>query len=159
MEVSVSAEPLTRAGSPEAFVWFWEEAFRAPAVDDFVDAFLPLLHPDVRLHQPIAPTAHGVRGFERQFRELFSLWPDLSVKADHWAARDEFVYIWFTMSATIGGRHKSWRAIDRFRFVDGLIIERVHVFDPLPLLPAVLLAPSSWPRLLGWSLRGALKRR
>ena len=60
------------------------------------------------------------------------------------------LYIDMVFTATIGRREISWPNIDRFRFENGLAVERRAFFDPLALLPSFLASPTGWRQL--WAL-------
>jgi hypothetical protein len=138
----------TGASTAEEFVDFFAMGWRTKKPEPFIAHFLPRLHPDVALRQPLVPTAHGPAGFEAQFRRLFRLFPDYEVVAEDWTANGDVVYIWDTHLVTVGRRRLRFPGVDRFILRDGLILERVAIFDPLPLLGAVATAPSVWPRLV-----------
>ena len=92
-------------------------------------------------------TTVGIPAARAGFAQLLATLPDLSGRVHRWSADDQAIYIDFSLSATLGRERFEWEAIDRFRLRDGLAIERVSYFDPLPLVAAVLRHPSVWPRL------------
>jgi hypothetical protein len=133
----------------EEFVRFFSEGWAAPKPDGFIEHFSPRMAPGVRMIQPMAPTTHGVAGFEALFRGLFELFPDYEVRVEDWAARGNVVFLWLRHSTTIGRRQVSWPGIDRIALsADGLIEEREALFDPTVQLPAILRAPRIWPRMI-----------
>ena len=70
----------------EEFVRFFARGWAGPRPEPFIAHFNSRAHPDVRLRQPLAPTARGHEGLARQFRELFALFPDYRVEVRDWAA-------------------------------------------------------------------------
>lgn len=115
------------------FIHVWE------APRDRLDALMDLLSAEVVLKAPTNPPmsvgrADGQRAFERAFRAM----PDLRAVIHRWSARGDVVFIDMTFHATIGGRPVAWDDIDRFRFRDGVAIERVAYFDPAPVRRAFL---------------------
>jgi hypothetical protein len=73
--------------------------------------------------------------------------PDIHGEVDRWTAEGDVVFIEFRLRATIGGQPFEWSLIDRFVVgPDGMAIERLTYFDPLPLVLAILARPSSWWR-------------
>jgi ketosteroid isomerase-like protein len=127
---------------------------------DFVDRFasawgrsdleglMALLADDVVLIQPMMQTVTGKAACREEFSRLFGFIPDLRARVHRWAARDDVVFIEFTLEGTVGGRAVSWPAVDRFRLRDGLAVERVSYFDPLPIGLELLKRPRAWRRML-----------
>src|SRR5207244_3797363 len=80
---------------------------------------LDLLHPDVRLIQPIFPPTLGRAAAEaRLFRPLFRFMPDMRLAVVHWSAAGDAVFIEWTATATVGGRPLRWSGVDRFLLVE-----------------------------------------
>ena len=137
----------------EEFVRFFADGWRKPKPDAFIEHFAVRLAPDARMVQPMAPTTIGVAGFRELFRGVFELFPDYEVRVEDWAARGNVVFIWVAHSTTVGGRRVGWPGADRVVLSDeGLIEERVALFDPTEQLPALLRAPRIWPPLVRISL-------
>lgn len=137
----------------EEFVRFFAEGWRKPKPEAFIEHFAARLAPDARLVQPMAPAAIGVEGFRELFRGILELFPDYEVRVEDWAARENVVFIWVAHSTTIGGRRVGWAGVDRVVLNDeGLIEERIALFDPTEQLPALLRAPGIWPPLVRMSL-------
>jgi hypothetical protein len=130
--------------SGEDFVRFFETGWRAGKPDEFIEHFNSRAHPDVRLRQPLAPTALGHDGLDRQFRTLFAIFPDYRVEVRSWAAGGDTVFIELTHSVTVAGRRLRWPGIDRFVLEGGLFRERLAVYDPLHMLRAAALRPRAW---------------
>lgn len=107
-----------------------------------------LWHPDVRLVQPMAPTAEGADACLEQLAGIFQLIPDLRAEVHRGEVSAGQAFIEFTLCGTFAGRPIAWRAVDRFTLVDGLIIERVSYFDSFPLVLTLLRRPAGWRRWL-----------
>jgi len=130
----------TAAEFVEGFRRYWS----APSLD----GLSALLAPDVTLVQPLAPRIRGLDEVRRQFGAIFAWLPDLRAEVDRWSSAGNVVFIEFRLRATIGGRPFEWPVIDRFLLRDdGLAVERVTYFDPLPLLAAAARRPSGWRQL------------
>jgi hypothetical protein len=139
--------------TPEEFVSFFDEGWRKPKPEGFLDHFRPAFHPRARLVQPTLPPATGRAEIEARFRELFALFPDYLVTVDDWAARGDVVWIGVTHRTSVGRREASWRGVDRVVLEDGMLRERIAFFDSMATLPPALLAPRTWPTLVRWNLR------
>jgi ketosteroid isomerase-like protein len=136
--------------SAERWVAAFAEGWRAPqSADAFADHFEPWFTDDVRMVQPQLPDLVGKRAFRERFaRPLFALVPDLHATVRTWAASGDQVLIEFVLEGTVGGRRFRMPSVDRMTLRDGLVCERVAHLDPAPLLRAVALSPSAWPRFL-----------
>jgi limonene-1,2-epoxide hydrolase len=136
-----TVEPSTEAAEfAERFETAWSKS-NATALGE-------LLADDVVLVQPAMPTIQGKREAEESFSKLFGLIPDLHVRVHRWAARDDVLFIEFTLVGTFGGEEVSWPAVDRFLLRDGLVAERISYFDPMPLFLTTLSRPRGWRRFV-----------
>lgn len=144
----------------EAFVEAFAAGWGAPNdLERMVAHFTPMLDPQVRLVQPQIPDLVGHEEFRTGFAEpLFALMPDLHGEVEHWAARDDVVYIQVVLHGTMGGRPAEFRSCDRITLRDGLIAERVAFMDPSPLLQAAVTRPRVWPALARTQLRNVRLR-
>ena len=153
---AVSAGTTTASrGVDEAAAAEWvgafERAWRAPIdADRFADAFLPSMHPAIRLVQPQVPTVVGHEAFRERFaRPLFALMPDLHGTVEGWAQRGDTVYIELRLDGTVGRWAVTVHTCDRITLgADGRATERVAHLDPTPVLWAVILTPRAWPALI-----------
>lgn len=138
-----------------AWVEMFTEGWRHPTdADSFCDHFEPWMDPEVRLIQPQLPPVVGHRAFREQFaRPLFDLVPDLRGTVEGWSARGGTIYIELRLEGTVGRRRFEMRTCDRITLRDGKAVERVAYLDATPLLTAVLLSPSAWPRFARMQLR------
>lgn len=135
----MTAAPASTVGS-EAFVERFAERWANPSLDGFCQ----ILHPDIRLVQPLAPTIRGHAAFREQFGRLFELIPDLHGEVTGHSAEGDVVHIDMTLRGTLGGKPVEWDLCDRITLADGLATERVSYFDPLPLLAAIATRPRAW---------------
>jgi ketosteroid isomerase-like protein len=145
--------PASTAASDEAarFVRAFAEFWSHPTVE----RFRALMHPDVRLVQPLAPTATGIEEAAAWFVATQDLLPDIRIAVRSWSGLPEALFIEWTATATFAGRPMTWNAVDRFRLEGGLVRERVAYFDALPLVGTILARPAGWPH----ALRARLARR
>jgi ketosteroid isomerase-like protein len=132
------------------------DRFEAAWATSDPDFLVALLTDDVVLIQPGMPSMRGKAEARDNFARLLRLIPDLHVRVHRWAARNEIVFIEFTLIGTFGGKEVSWPAVDRFLMRDGLIAERVSYFDPLPLILTTLTRPRGWRRLVASGFRPSL---
>src|SRR5262245_6408062 len=139
------------SGDAARFVRAFAEFWSAPTVD----RFRALMHRDVRLVQPLAPTANGIEEAAAWFADTQALLPDLRIAVRGWSGTPEALFIEWTATATFAGRPITWDAVDRFRLEDGLVRERVAYFDAVPLVGTILARPTGWPH----ALRARLARR
>lgn len=147
-----TAGVVTQPEAAEAVAWF-AEGWRDPDYERFCDHFLPRMHSEVRLVQPLAATGIGHGAFRSQFARLFAVIPDVHARVLGWSSREEDVYIELVLAGTIGWRRVQWEACDRLTVRDGLVVERRSFFDPAPLVKAIAGRPWAWPRLLVASAR------
>jgi ketosteroid isomerase-like protein len=143
-DVSAAGGDAARGIDAAAFV----ERFEAEWSKSDAKALGTLLADDVVLVQPAMPAVRGKAEAHKAFSRLFRLIPDLHVYVHRWAARDEVVFIEFTLTGTFGGKEVSWPAVDRFLLRDGLVAERISYFDPLPLMLTIPRRPRGWRRLV-----------
>ena len=131
--------------SPAAFVARFADGWARP---ERGDRLLPLLHPDVRLVQPLEDEVRGLDAVRSLWSRTFGLIPDLRGEVLRWAERDGFLVIELRLCGTLGTRPVEWVTSDHIRLEDGLVRERVAHFDPTPLVVATLRSPRLWPRFL-----------
>ena len=122
------------------------ERFAGAWADPSPERLNGLLHPDVRLVQPLEGEVRGHAGTSAMWRRTFGLIPDLRGEVVDWAERGELLVIAVRLHGTLGGRPVEWVSSDHIRLREGRISERIAYFDPLPLVVALLRAPSAWPR-------------
>lgn len=135
--------------SPAAFVERFAEAWADPTPD----RLSALLHPDVRLVQPLEREVRGLAAVDAMWRRTFGLMPDLSGEVLRWAERDGFLVVELRLSGTLAGRRRvEWITSDHIRLEDGLVKERIAHFDPSPLVAALARTPQAWPRYLRMQL-------
>jgi ketosteroid isomerase-like protein len=148
------AEPQTETRSKAAeFVDFFDRGWRRGAGEQFFEHFLPRIHPDVLLTQPLAPPVRGRAEFRAAFEPVFKAIPDLRGEVVSWGETADGVIVELPLSGHLGGRPVAWTTMDRIVLEDGVIKERHAHFDPLPLVKAILLRPQVSARLLPVLLR------
>lgn len=124
----------------QAFV----ERFASAWADPSPERLNELLHPDVRLVQPLEAEVRGHDAAAAMWRRTFGLIPDLRGEVVDWAERDGFLVISIRLYGTLGGRPVEWTSSDHIRLTDGRLRERIAHFDPLPLVAAMLTRPRAW---------------
>lgn len=136
-------------GAAAEFVRQFDKAWSTSSVD----ALMALLTDDVVLIQPGVPSTAGKAAARREFSRLLRMIPDLHVSVHRWAARDETVFIEFSLVGTFGDRELSWPAVDCFLLRGGLAAERISYFDSTPLFLQILKRPRGWRRLISSGFR------
>jgi hypothetical protein len=131
-------EPRSQAAE---FVDFFDRGWRIGAGPKFFDHFLPRIHPDVLLTQPLAPAVRGRDQFRAGFEPVFRAIPDLHGAVTSWGETADGVLVELPLSGHIGGRPVKWTTVDRIVLADGMIKERHANFDPTPLLIGLVLRP------------------
>ncbi|HET6733714.1 nuclear transport factor 2 family protein [Mycobacterium sp.] len=128
--------------TPPAFVTKFADFWTDPT-----PARLPeLLHTNVVLRQPLAPSAVGIEQAQVQFERFCRCLPGLHARVDHWSTHNDLVFIEFTLCARLGRETLAWPTVNRLILRDGKAAERVTYFDPLAVLPTLLRHPSVWRR-------------
>lgn len=144
-----ATSPQERAG-PQAFV----ERFAATWRDPTPERLNALLHPDVRLVQPLEGELRGRAAALAMWRRVFALMPDLRAELISSTIRDDDVlWLELRMHATLSGRPVEWFLVDRVRLRDGLVDERIAYFDSLELIRKAARAPRSLGRWLAAHVR------
>jgi hypothetical protein len=132
---------LSAAAFVERFAHAWG--------DPTPERLTALLHPEVRLVQPLERDVRGTAAVQKLWLRTFALMPDLRGEVLRWAERDGFLVIELHLAGTLaGGRRVEWITSDHIRLEDGLVKERVAHFDPLPLVVALARSPRAWPGYL-----------
>ncbi len=110
-----------------------------------VDRFVALLHPEVRLMQPVTPTVQGRDDAREEFRRLLQWLPDLCGTIDSSGiGSDGQILIAWRLRFTLGRAPFELRIVDRIVAEGRLIREREAYFDSLRFLLATLRRPSAW---------------
>lgn len=132
------------------FVATFADFWQAPSPERLPE----LLHPQVRLIQPLAEPMNGIAAVATEFAALWKWLPDMTAEVDRWHGDDEVVFIEFRLRATLGNGRREIPCVDRFLLDDGKAVERVAYFDPLPLIREVSKRPSTWS---GWWRSGVAR--
>jgi limonene-1,2-epoxide hydrolase len=135
---------MTPDDFPEVFATGW--ALAKP--DGFLDYFLPLIADDAVFSQPSFPDARGHAEIARMFRQLFTLFPDLTPSSQRSAVAGDIVFIESTCATTIGRQTIRFPVCDRFVIRDGKIQDRRSYSDPIPTMVAIARSPRTWPRAI-----------
>jgi len=146
--VREAADHVAGRSDPADFVRRFDEAWSQSSADALVE----VLADDVVLRQPLMPDIVGKAAARAAFERLFRYFPGLTVSVHGWAARDDVVFIDFTLHGDAGGRPISWPAIDRFVVRDGLAAERVSYFDGAGLIGEIVKRPRAWRGFLASTL-------
>ena len=128
------------------FVRAFDQAWRGGR--ERLDDIVALLGPEIHLRAPGLRPTHGVREARTAFERTFELLPDLTARVHRWSARDDALFLEMEFSATIGRRAVTWDNVDRFRFSDGVAVERVAYYDQSPIRRAFLSGPRAFWHLL-----------
>lgn len=136
-------------GSAEQWVAAFQE--RWANAKNNLDRFMDILGPDIKLVAPGLRPTQGREQIYRAFERTFAALPDIKGQVHRWSASEDVLFIEMTFSATIGNRHVQWTDVDRFRFRNGIAIERVAYFDPSPIRRAYLSSFSGLRQL--WRMR------
>ena len=121
-----------------------------------VEQFVALLHPDVRLLQPVTKPIVGRQAAREEFTRLLAWLPDLRGTVDHSTSHENTLLIAWRLGFTLGSAPYDLRIVDRIVVADGLIREREAFYDSLGLMLALLRRPSAWVGY--WRYRGYLPR-
>jgi ketosteroid isomerase-like protein len=128
------------------------ERFAAAWASPELERFVALLHPDVRLLQPVTRPIVGREAARREFSRLLAWLPDLCGTVDRTAVDGDTLLIAWRLRFGLGGAPYELRIVDRIVVADGLIREREAYYDSLALMLALLGRPRAW---LGyWRYRG-----
>jgi SnoaL-like protein len=129
------------------FVDRFEEGWReARGVEAFLAHFLPLMDEQVRLVQPLSADHVGHEQVAQAFRGIFGLIPDLHGTVTGFTVEGDVAHIDLTLQGSIHGRPVTVDTVDRVTVRGGKLVERVAVFDPLPLFAALATRPRAWPQ-------------
>jgi hypothetical protein len=115
---------------PASFVQRFTRVWSDPEPDDFAELWAEggvLLHPTMARSIP-------KEEIPNYLRRLKAVAPDIRLEPRSWAARDDKVFIEWTITATRrGGEQTSWDGVDRFTLQGDRAIEGVAYFDTAPL--------------------------
>lgn len=130
----------------ERFVQKFAAGWQSGSLEAFIDAFAPVVHPEVRLVHPPLPTTHGWDGFVRFATAVFQLVPDARGELVGWEPSENGVVIELDLVGTLAGKPLRLHTRDQIELRDGLIVSRRAHLDHAVLLRASL-RPSVLPRL------------
>jgi hypothetical protein len=132
------------------------ERFAAAWATPRLATFIELLHPDVRLLQPVTKPIIGREAAREEFSRLLAWLPDMQGSVDRTAIDRDTLLIAWRLRFTLGRDPYELAIVDRIVVVDALIRERQAYYDSLALMLVMLRRPSAW---IGyWRYRGYLPR-
>ena len=137
---------MTTSSSPAQFVARFERAWTARTTA----ALATLLHPDVRLVQPLSRPLLGRDAALRSLERFIALTPNMRITLHRWSADGALLFIEFSFHGSVGRRAIQLNIVDRIELLDGLVRDRTSYFNPAPLVRALLAQP--------WLLWGLTKR-
>jgi ketosteroid isomerase-like protein len=147
------SENLPSAADVQAVVEGFAHAWATPQLD----RFMALLHPDVRLLQPVTKPILGRDAARVEFARLLDWLKDMRGTVDHTAIDGAVALIAWRLVFSLGRRPFELRIVDRIVVAEGLIREREAYYDSLGFMMVLLRRPSAWPGY--WRYRGYLPRR
>jgi ketosteroid isomerase-like protein len=139
-------------GEVEAVIEGFTRAWAHPDLD----RFMALLHPEVRLLQPVTKPILGREAARVEFGRLLGWLPDLRGTIDHAAIDGDVALIAWRLTFGLGGSPYELRIVDRLVVADGLIREREAYYDSLALMLALIARPRAWVGY--WRYRGYMPR-
>src|SRR4051794_27436532 len=98
-----NATATTTTEAPASAAEFVDR-FAAGWRDPSPEAFMPILHEDVRMIQPLMPDLVGYAGLREFLRGTFALFPDLRGEVLTWGEHGGDLFIELRMRGTLGGR-------------------------------------------------------
>ena len=100
------------------------------------EGFLALWHPDGLLHSPLfdRPIAGAEIGRLNDLQRQIA--PDLVWQLLDWTAEGDVVVIEWQSTRHVAGARLDWRGVDKFRLLDGRIVEERVYMDTGPLRAA-----------------------
>ena len=113
----------------EKFVRRFSEVWASPEPDSFADLWTS----DGRLLHPGMEESIGQDEIPAYMRRLKSMLPELSLRVDRWAAKDDFVLIEWTLHAGTDDQSFEWTGVDRFTLEGDRAREGIAWFDTMPL--------------------------
>jgi ketosteroid isomerase-like protein len=131
---------MTSPNDVEAVIAGFTAAWAHPELE----RFMALLHPDVRLLQPVTKPILGRDAARAEFAKLLAWLPDLRGTVDHAAVAGDVALIAWRLVFGLGGRPYELRIVDRIVVADRLIREREAYYDSLRLMLTLLSRPRAW---------------
>ena len=145
MSVTINTD-TGETGDMSTWVARFDELWRDGAINAY--EFMTLLSQDIKLVAPgLRPTKGRKAGFEA-FEKAFAVFPDLTGELIEWSANDNVLFIEMSFTATVGRKQIKWYNVDRFKFENGVAVERVAYFDQSALQRAFLGSPAGWLHLI-----------
>jgi limonene-1,2-epoxide hydrolase len=134
--------------TPDEFPDVFAAGWALPKPDGFLDFFLPMIAENAVFSQPSFPDARGRDEVAHMFRQLFTLFPDMTASPQYIAVAGDVVFIESTCATTIGRRTVQFTVCDRFVIRDDQIQQRRSHSDPIPTMVALARSPKAWARAI-----------
>jgi hypothetical protein len=104
-----------------------------------------LMAENIELNQPLLQPGTTRQTWHEEAQRLVTLLPDIHGVVVGWAGHEDLLFIELRLSATLGGKHLEFRAVDKLWLTpNGTVLRRDSFFDSAPLIQAVFRRPSSW---------------
>jgi ketosteroid isomerase-like protein len=129
-----------------AFVEQFAAGWQSGSLEAFLDAFAPVIDPDVRLIHPPLPTTRGWDGFVGFATSVFELLPDVRGQLVGWTPTTNGVAIDLDLVGTLAGKPLRLRTHDVIELRDGRVLSRRAHLAHGTLVRAAM-RPSVLPRL------------
>lgn len=113
----------------ERFMHRFIEVWKAPEAEDFATLFTAdatLFHPT--MGAPIS--APEIPGYVARIKALA---PDITLRVENWAAKDDVVLVEWTITATFQREQMAWNGADRFTLQGDRAKDGVAYFDTMGL--------------------------
>lgn len=117
-------DPEILSGEHRRFYEWFQSFWATPSGAKVAEKFLP----DAQVHFSGVGTMSGAAYVDWMENSLASQ-PDLVVTPLDYAGSGELIYIFWHAASTIGGVHRKWNGVDRFRLKNGMVAEEHVVFD------------------------------
>ena len=97
------------------------------------NAFVELWHPEGLLHTPLVNRAVAGSELNRLMEVQTAAAPDFVWQLLDWTSRGDVVIIEWQTTRIVNGARFDWRGVDKFRLLNGKIIEERVYTDTAPL--------------------------
>jgi hypothetical protein len=111
--------------------------------DRDIDRLIRHFDEDVVVSTPVG-TLIGRADAELHLAGIMDTLPDLTADLIRWEWDGDELKAHMLYAATIGGRPLTFRGFDRYRFVDGKVVEKVSSYDQRKIRRRMLMSPKGW---------------
>jgi SnoaL-like domain len=112
-----------------------------------LDRLIRHLDEDVVVSTPTG-TLIGKADAGRHLHGIVAMLPDLTADLIRWSWDGGELEAHMLYAATVGGRSSTWRGVDRYRFLNGKVVEKVSDYDQRKIRLRMLVSPKGWSQLL-----------